>query len=155
MLQGLSHQFFPSIRVLNPSCVLGTFLPATGCPQLCPPAWFPGPRFLTRNPTDLLDPLPPINSGSSLHLPGPQARWMGFLQVMLCESPRHLRGSPAAQPRTLPVCSFLGRQPGKKERFNSSLGIRPGLLKLIHSLVHSFSYLLFLSAFVDSSKITL
>ena len=80
---------------------------------------------------------------------------MGFLQVMLSESSRHLRGSAAAQPRTLPVCSFLGRQPGKKEPFNSSLGIRPGLLKLIHLLVHSFNHLLSLSAFVDSGKITL
>ena len=77
-------------------------------------------------------PLLPINSGSPLHLPSPrpQGLWMGFLQVMLFQSPLHLRGSPATPSSLLPVCSSLRHQLGKKESFDSSLGIRPGLLRL-------------------------
>ena len=57
--QGPSYQFFLGVRDLDPSGMLRTFLPAVGCSQLCPPAWFPGPRFLMLSPMDLLDPFFP------------------------------------------------------------------------------------------------
>lgn len=141
--------------------VLVTLLPAAGLPQLCLPAWFPGPRILSLHPIDLLDLFLLLTLGGPLCVClGPRPDLLdGLLAGDIVREP-----APSQRESSRSVQLFQSaalNSPGawtsgsKKEPFYSSLGIRPGLLKLIHSLVHSFSYSLFLATFAELTMVML